>query len=726
MIWTSALFVTVVLAAPSGPRGMSPELEAELARLPPGATASVMVHLAGAADLSEARRVRGRGPRHRAVVAALRARAAAGQRELGRVLEARRAQGRVRRFRPYWIANAIAVTGTPEAIRELAARPDVVAVTPDAIDVVPTAGPPEPNVAAVRAPQLWSLGWDGAGADVAVMDTGVDVTHPDLAGRWRGGTAGWFDPYGQHPTPYDPSGHGTWTAGVIVGGDAGGTSVGVAPGARFIAAKIFPDRGAPTASAIHAAFEWILDPDGDPSTADAPSIVNGSWAFGSPGCNLEFQEDVRALRAAGILPVFAAGNFGPGPATSVSPANYPESIAVGAVDGSGTPYALSSLGPSACGGGQYPTLAAPGVDVWTTDLFSWYLPTSGTSISAPHVSGAAALLAGAAPGATAEQLEAALVSTALDLGPPGPDPATGHGLVDALAAFEALGAEPAPPVASADAYGVVAGTSVTFSAPGVLANDGSPSGAPLTSVLVAPTANGTLELGADGGFEYTPASGFSGVDTFRYRAVAAGVESADVTVTLTVTVPRPPAAQADAFTVTEDGLLSPPAPGVLANDDAPAGLALAAALVAGPGAGTLTLRADGSFDYRPSANFSGADAFTYVARDALGESAPATVSLTVTPVNDPPVAREDAARTRAGGAVSISVAANDTDVDGAVQPSTAWIVTAPRYGTARFGPDGVASYTPRRGFRGTDRFTYRIRDDAGAVSNAATVRVTVE
>ena len=169
---------------------------------------------------------------------------------------------------------------------------------------------------------------------VANLDSGVDATHPDLAGRWRGGTDSWFDPYGEHPaTPTDLTGHGTATMGIMVGGDAGGTSVGMAPGATWIAARIFNDSGMATATAIHAALQWVLDPDGNPATADAPQVVNNSWAYGSPGCNLEFQPDLQALRAAGIVPVFAAGNYGPGASTSVSPANYPEALAVGDTDG---------------------------------------------------------------------------------------------------------------------------------------------------------------------------------------------------------------------------------------------------------------------------------------------------------------------------------------------------------------------------------------------------------
>ncbi|MGC4001479.1 MAG: S8 family serine peptidase [Anaeromyxobacter sp.] len=550
---------------------------------------------------------------------ALRARAAAAGRALEPALQGWRARGLVARWTPLWIVNGYSVTGTPEVIRALAARPDVAAVSPDALDLSPQGAPAEPNVAAVGAPALWAAGFTGQGVTVAILDTGVDVSHPDLAARWRGGPGGWLDPYGQHASAHDASGHGTWTAGVLVGGEAGGTALGVAPGARFIAAKVFPDAGPATATAVHAAFQWVLDPDGDPATEDAPRVVNGSWSFGAPGCNLEFLEDLRALRAAGILPVFAAGNYGPGDATSTSPGNYPEALAVGALDGGGRPLDLSSRGPSACGGGPFPALAAPGLDVWTTDLMAWYLPASGTSIAAPHVSGVAALLASAVPGASADQLAAALQAGALDLGAPGPDPATGRGQVDAAGALQALLAPPAPqpPVASADAYTLDAGTSATFTAPGVLANDASPSGAPLSAELAAPPAHGQLALRADGGFDYTPDAGFSGADGFGYRPRAAGLAGAVAAVALTVRPPnQAPVARADAARTAPS---TPVAVPVLDNDADPDG-ALAPATLAGvarPQHGRVSY-AGGRATYTPSFGFRGRDTFTYRVQDDRG------------------------------------------------------------------------------------------------------------
>lgn len=385
-----------------------------------------------------------RAAQQQAVVRALQAKASASQRRIVALLNARSAQGSVRHFASFWVFNGLSVTATAGVIHELANRWDVASITPDEITLVPVANPalqtPEDNLAIVNAPALLNLGFAGQGVVVASMDSGVDGTHPDLAASWRGGSNSWFDPYNQHPTtPTDVSGHGTWTMGVMVGGDSGGTLIGMAPQAQWIAVKIFNDAGTATATAVHQGFQWLLDPDGNPATADAPQVVNNSWAFGAPGCNLEFQLDLQALAAMGILPVFAAGNFGPGTASS-SPANYPEALAVGAVNNADQIYAYSSRGPSNCGEADtiYPELAAPGVNIKTADLFGLYYQATGTSLAAPHVSGALALLLSAFPGLTAEQQKLALLQTAVDLGAPGPDNDYGYGRLDALAAYQLL------------------------------------------------------------------------------------------------------------------------------------------------------------------------------------------------------------------------------------------------------------------------------------------------
>jgi subtilisin family serine protease len=198
-------------------------------------------------------------------------------------------------------------------------------------------------------------------------------------------------------------------------------------------------------SDIHRIFQWLMDPDGNPATVDSPDIVNASWALSgraTGGCNLEFSEDILALKAAGIAVVFAAGNDGPAPGTSNSPGNNPGAISVGAVNRDLSIARQTSRGPSACGGGVFPGLVAPGVNVRTADLSHGGQPSyaivSGSSLAAPHATGVLALLMEAFPSASVAELETALVNGAQDLGVAGADNTFGHGLANAIAALDQL------------------------------------------------------------------------------------------------------------------------------------------------------------------------------------------------------------------------------------------------------------------------------------------------
>lgn len=416
---------------------MSLSLRQALDALPSGEMLTVIVTLREQAVLGGADRQEG--------IERLQRHASHSQRRLQALLATHRRAGRVDNVVSFWIFNGLAVTATADVIEEIAAHPDVLRVVPERVIPGPvpqhsqaTTAPGEPNVTLVGAPVLWSLGFRGQGIVVATLDTGVSLYHPELAARWRGGTNSWFDPYGQHPLmPTDYNGHGTYVLGVIVGGDGSGSAIGVAPEAQWIAARIFNDRNDATTTAIHQALQWVLDPDGNPATDDAPQVVNNSWGFAAPGCDLEFQLDLQVLRAAGILPVFAAGNLGPGEATSVSPANYPEALAVGATSDADLIYPPSSRGPAACGAEAtiYPDLVAPGVDVLTTHPTGIYVEESGTSMAAPHVAGALALLLSAYPDLTTAEQEAALRHSAVDLGAEGPDNHFGYGRLNVLAAF---------------------------------------------------------------------------------------------------------------------------------------------------------------------------------------------------------------------------------------------------------------------------------------------------
>ena len=187
----------------------------------------------------------------------------------------------------------------------------------------------------------------------------------------------------------------------------------------------------------------------------------------------------------------------------------------------------------------------------------------------------------------------------------------------------------------------------------------------------------------------------------------------------------PPTAGADGYTTNEDTSLAVPAPGVLGNDTDPENDALTAVLNTNVSHGTLTLNPDGSFSYVPATNFSGSDSFTYKANDGLLSSNAATVTITVNAVNDPPVAGNDTAQTAINTAVTINVASNDTDSDGTINLATCVISGGPSHGTAVEQGNCTVLYTPTTGYNGQDTFTYTVKDNSGAVSNAATVTVTV-
>jgi bacillopeptidase F len=362
-----------------------------------------------------------------------------------------------------WVINALAVTAKADVIQQLLGLPGVDSISLDATVEAPapataTASTSEWNLDAVRAPEFWGLGYTGTGVVVASMDTGVDVNHLDLATRWRGGNNSWFDPNSEHATPYDKSGHGTQVMGLAVGGDAGGTAIGVAPGAQWIAVKIFADSGTASLSGIHQGFQWLLDPDEDPATDDAPHVVNNSWGFPQllDQCYLEFEADIEVLKAAAIAVAFSAGNKGPADSSSESPANNPEGFAVGAVDSALGVASTSGRGPSACSETLYPEVAAPGVNVRTADLTAGglfpdsYVSVSGTSAAAPHVAGALALLREAFPGASVAELEQSLQDSAMDLGQAGADNESGYGLIDVVAASDLLSNPPPPPCTDND------------------------------------------------------------------------------------------------------------------------------------------------------------------------------------------------------------------------------------------------------------------------------------
>ena len=282
------------------------------------------------------------------------------------------------------------------------------------------------------------------------------------------------------------------------------------------------------------------------------------------------------------------------------------------------------------------------------------------------------------------------------------------------------------PVAVADSYSTPKNTTLTVAAPGVLGNDTDADGNPLTAILVANVAHGTLTLGANGSISYVPTAAYVGPDSFTYKANDGALDSNTVTVSLTVTATNTaPVAVADSYSTPKNTTLIVAAPGVLANDTDADGDTLTAILVANVAHGTLTLGANGSISYVPTAAYVGPDTFTYKANDGTVDSNTVTVSLTVTATNAAPVAVADSYSTPKNTTLTVAapgVLGNDTDADG--DTLTAIKVTNPAHGTVTVSANGAISYVPTAAYVGPDSFTYKANDGA-LDSNTVTVSLTV-
>jgi len=353
--------------------------------------------------------------------------------------------------RRLWLVNAVALQAQPAEILRLARDPAVASIEYDRrvqlLDATSNADSDKPpglfdrgdwGLAAIRAPAVWrDYGLDGSGVRVGSIDTGVDADHPDLAGK----VVAWRDFVNGRPAPYDDQGHGTHTIGTMVGGAAGGAPIGVAPGAGVVVAKALDKDGGATLSTLLAAAQWIVDPDENPLTADFPTVVNASWGTPTGPSGEALRPLIRRWRDLGIVPVFAAGNTGPRGSVA-APAAYPETLAVGALGPRGRVAAFSSRGAAAGTGMEpktlKPDLSAPGVEVVSSAPGGAWVSHGGTSMAAPHVAGAVALLRQADPDISADAIETILRRTARDVEPARPDRMSGAGGLDAHAAVAAV------------------------------------------------------------------------------------------------------------------------------------------------------------------------------------------------------------------------------------------------------------------------------------------------
>ncbi|MEV6583946.1 S8 family serine peptidase [Streptomyces sp. NPDC051582] len=268
------------------------------------------------------------------------------------------------------------------------------------------------SVPQIGAPAMWAAGYTGKGIKVAVLDTGVDETHPDLKGLETA-----QHNFSASPDSGDVAGHGTHVASTIAGSGArsGGVYKGVAPGVRILDGKVLDDDGFGSESSIVSGMQWAVD--------QGAQIVNMSLgAPDSPG--VDPMEEAVARLSDKALFVACAGNEGDKAGTIRSPGSAPAALAVGAVDKQDRLADFSSRGPTADGASK-PDVTAPGVDITAAQTTqnpdippgNGYVTMSGTSMATPHAAGAAALLLQQHPTWSGAQVKALLTGSAE------PDPA---------------------------------------------------------------------------------------------------------------------------------------------------------------------------------------------------------------------------------------------------------------------------------------------------------------
>ncbi|MFF7339858.1 S8 family serine peptidase [Streptomyces sp. NPDC008163] len=404
-----------VAAAPPPPpvSDLRSKADAEVVRqLDKKDTATFWVRLGSRADTSAAKKQKTRTGRDKALIAAKKKHAASSQAGVAALVK--KAGGHAT---SYWISNMLKVTGDKALARKIAARPEVAAIEPDRLYQLPKEFPAEQepavngvewNVESIGAPKVWDeLGVRGDGIVVAGIDTGVDYQHSTLMSSYRGlRTDGsydheynWFDATAtcSGEAPCDDHGHGTHTMGTMVGDDRDGNAIGVAPGARWIAARACTPLGCPQ-DALMAAGQWILAPTdragNNPRPDLAPDVVNNSW--GADVIDTWYEDMVQAWRDAGIFPAFSNGNAGPNCATAGSPGAYTNTYATGAYDSAGDIAYFSARG-SGEEGAVKPDISAPGVDVRSAAPGGGFAVMSGTSMASPHTAATVALMWAASP-----------------------------------------------------------------------------------------------------------------------------------------------------------------------------------------------------------------------------------------------------------------------------------------------------------------------------------------
>ena len=347
------------------------------------------------------------------VVNALKDTSEKSQERLISFIERKVKNGEISEYNSFFIINSIYIKGKANLIEEIARRNDVENIRSNHTiisdkeenvrlknSLLDTSSHVPWNLESIQADHVTKTGKDIV---VGIIDSGVNPNHPELQGAMlNDGFKDFVDT--SNTVPKDSTGHGTHVAGTILG-----RTIGVAKDAKFIVARVFNDSGEASDKGLLAAGEWILE--------KKPQVVNNSWG-GNRDDNF-YDNIVKKWKAAGIVPVFSSGNTGlfnaGGDGSIGSPASLEDSFSVGALTKDDKLAKFSLRGPSKLTKKFKPEISAPGVNILSANYKGGYILKTGTSMAAPHVSGAVALILEANPKLTVDKVEEILKTTATPL-----------------------------------------------------------------------------------------------------------------------------------------------------------------------------------------------------------------------------------------------------------------------------------------------------------------------
>jgi subtilisin family serine protease len=338
----------------------------------------------------------------------------------------------------FWLGNALSLRASAKKLKQMANDPRVDKIIENKVVQLPELEKNRKSIKSkiakvtytwgvekINANRAWEvLGTTGKNITVAVIDTGIQGDHPDLAGR----VVAWADFINdQQKEAYDDEGHGTHVAGTIAGNGADGIHTGVAPDVLLMGAKVLDHEGRGTNETVLSGLQWAAENKAD--------IINLSLGGSQTDAYNAIFVDLHSL---GIIPVVAAGNNGPEPSTIGSPGSHPLALTIGATDFDDLVAPFSARGPVQTETGELiikPDIVAPGVEIISTWKDGGYAIGSGTSMATPHTAGAVALIKEAMPNASFNDIKSLLTQNSVGLGKYQPNSDSGWGRIDVYEAI---------------------------------------------------------------------------------------------------------------------------------------------------------------------------------------------------------------------------------------------------------------------------------------------------